>query len=87
VVIISPTTSLLWPQLLYPRITTVIDPTYPYTDDQTATLLLGRYAPNAYIVTAHGQFPDIPAYEEIVSQRFAPHYSDDRFDIYRLTGG
>jgi hypothetical protein len=86
VVMISPTASLLWPQLLYPRVTTVIDPTYPYTDDEIAMLLLGRYEPNGYIVTAHTALPDDPAYEQIIGQYFTLSYSDEHFDIYRLSG-
>ncbi len=74
VVIVSPTTSLLWPQLLYPRVTTVIDPAYPYTGDQVATLLLGRYEENGYLVTAHGVWPDAPAYRRLVRERFTREF-------------
>jgi len=84
VVLISPTSSLLWPQLLYPRVTTVIDPSYSYTEEQMETLLLGRYEPNMYIVTAHGALPDDPAYKRIIGTHFTPAYSDTQFDIYRL---
>ncbi len=84
VVFISPQTSLLWPQLLYPRITTVINPTYTYTEEQIATLLLGRCEPNEYIVTAHAALPDDPAYKKIIEAHFTLCDEDEQFDIYQL---
>jgi hypothetical protein len=83
VVMISPTSSLLWPQLLYPRVTTVIDPAYSYTDDQMTTLMLGRYVPNEYIVTAHGALDEFQAYRDMVDRYFTPSGTDGPFDFYR----
>jgi hypothetical protein len=80
---ISPTTSLLWPQLLYPRVTTVIDPAYAYTDDQMTTLMLGRYTPNDYVVTAHGALDEYPAYRDMVDRHFTPSGTDGPFDFYQ----